>query len=600
MLSKHKLKNNAILLIFSLSVSLLFSQTNQVSVMKNDEGMKLVVDGKDFIVNGINWDYVPVGSTVTDPGIWIKSDEIIKAAIDGEMSLLRNMGVNAIRTYNIHPKWVTYIYENYGIYTMPNITFGAYGLTLNGIWTPQTDYSDPATLEVLMAEAIGLVNTYKEIPGILMYMLGNENNYHLSWTSAETADIPVEGSEDPNKKAAARALYKAFNNATKEIKKRDTNHPVAICNGDLLYLDLVKEECTDIDIYGTNMYRGISFWDAFQRVKDELNMPIMFAEFGSDAYNARDNQEDQYMQAYYNVGNWKDIYQHTAGLGKVGNCIGGFTFQFSDGWWKWNQTINFDIHDTIATWNNGGYSKDQNKESDNNMNEEWFGICAKGPTDSRGLYKLYPRAAYYALKEVHQFNPYKEGITQKNLNHHFKNINLKDSVLKAHGDKASFPFTFEEEAMLPFRAFDNGATIEKVANSNLNGNHSASVLEFNKVMNSAWYSGFVFDDMLTATPIIDLVNGTIFTLKICSPKAGVNVRVKMEDMDASGAGNPSFYVDQTIATANEWVTLTFDFGSQVDSAYTFKRIAIFPDFDDTNQVPVEKGAMYLIDDITQH
>ncbi|MFT5250605.1 MAG: hypothetical protein ACI93P_002347, partial [bacterium] len=201
MLSKHKLKNNAILLIFSLSVSLLFSQTNQVSVMKNDEGMKLVVDGKDFIVNGINWDYVPVGSTVTDPGIWIKSDEIIKAAIDGEMSLLRNMGVNAIRTYNIHPKWVTYIYENYGIYTMPNITFGAYGLTLNGIWTPQTDYSDPATLEVLMAEAIGLVNTYKEIPGILMYMLGNENNYHLSWTSAETADIPVEGSEDPNKKA---------------------------------------------------------------------------------------------------------------------------------------------------------------------------------------------------------------------------------------------------------------------------------------------------------------------------------------------------------------------------------------------------------------
>ena len=331
MLSKHKLKNNAILLIFSLSVSLLFSQTNQVSVMKNDEGMKLVVDGKDFIVNGINWDYVPVGSTVTDPGIWIKSDEIIKAAIDGEMSLLRNMGVNAIRTYNIHPKWVTYIYENYGIYTMPNITFGAYGLTLNGIWTPQTDYSDPATLEVLMAEAIGLVNTYKEIPGILVYMLGNENNYHLSWTSAETADIPVEGSEDPNKKAAARALYKAFNNATKEIKKRDTNHPVAICNGDLLYLDLVKEECTDIDIYGTNMYRGISFWDAFQRVKDELNMPIMFAEFGSDAYNARDNQEDQYMQAYYNVGNWKDIYQHTAGLGKVGNCIGGFTFQFSDG-----------------------------------------------------------------------------------------------------------------------------------------------------------------------------------------------------------------------------------------------------------------------------
>jgi hypothetical protein len=31
--------------------------------------------------------------------------------------------------------------------------------------------------------------------------------------------------------------------------------------------------------------------------------------------------------------------------------------------------------------------------TDNNMNEEWFGICAKGPTNARGLYDLYPRAA---------------------------------------------------------------------------------------------------------------------------------------------------------------------------------------------------------------
>jgi hypothetical protein len=30
--------------------------------------------------------------------------------------------------------------------------------------------------------------------------------------------------------------------------------------------------------------------------------------------------------------------------------------------------------------------------TDNNMNEEWFGICAKGPTNARGLYD-HPRAA---------------------------------------------------------------------------------------------------------------------------------------------------------------------------------------------------------------
>jgi hypothetical protein len=47
------------------------------------------------------------------------------------------------------------------------------------------------------------------------------------------------------------------------------------------------------------------------------------------------NAEDQKSQAYYLAGNWKEIYEN-AGLGKAGNSIGGFTFQFSDGWWKWS------------------------------------------------------------------------------------------------------------------------------------------------------------------------------------------------------------------------------------------------------------------------
>jgi hypothetical protein len=33
---------------------------------------------------------------------------------------------------------------------------------------------------------------------------------------------------------------------------------------------------------------------------------------------------------------------------------------------------------------NGGYALDV-EGTDNNMNEEWFGICAKGPTNARGL-----------------------------------------------------------------------------------------------------------------------------------------------------------------------------------------------------------------------
>ena len=128
-------------------------------------------------------------------------------------------------------------------------------------------------------------------------------------------------------------MYKLMNDAAK-MKAIDSSHPVAICNGDVLFIDIIAEECKDVDIYGTNTYRGVSFGDMFQVVKDKLNKPIMFTEFGADAFNAMSNAEDQESQAYYMVGNWKEIYENAAGVGKAGNSIGGFTFQFSDGWWK--------------------------------------------------------------------------------------------------------------------------------------------------------------------------------------------------------------------------------------------------------------------------
>ena len=74
-------------------------------------------------------------------------------------------------------------------------------------------------------------------------------------------------------------------------------------------------------------------------------------------------------------------------MGKTGIYVGGFTFQFSDGWWKFgfDDRENADRHDTNASWANGGYGFDF-VDGKNNMNEEWFGICAKGPTNERGLY----------------------------------------------------------------------------------------------------------------------------------------------------------------------------------------------------------------------
>jgi hypothetical protein len=421
----------AVLLV--TSTTLVQAQPSTVLVEQNPDGMTLLVDGKPFMVNGMNWDYFPIGTNYSY-SLWNQSEELIKLALDNEMSYLKNMGVNAVRMYTGVPaKWIQYIYENYGIYTMLNHSFGRYGLSIDGVWMANTEYSDTRVRELLLTETRQLVRDYKDTPGLLLFLLGNENNYGLFWGGAETEDIPVE---DRKSTIRARAMYKLFNEAVVEMKKIDSSHPVAICNGDLLFLDLIKEECPDIDIFGTNMYRGISFGDAFERVKNEINKPILFTEFGADAYNAKENDEDQQAQAYYMVGNWNEIYQNAAGLGKTGNSLGGFTFQFSDGWWKYGQTKNLDVHDNNASWANGGYDRDF-QEGENNMNEEWFGVCAKGQTDSKGLYQLYPRAAYYALGEAHQFNPYTDATSWGDVNEYFESIQIMDAVIRARSDKAS-------------------------------------------------------------------------------------------------------------------------------------------------------------------
>ena len=431
------MKYSFLIVLFSIFSFSSFSQPGKVLVESDNDQVKLVVNGEDFMINGMNWDYFPRGTNYSF-SIWNQSDDFIISALDSEMGLLKNMGVNTIRTYTgIQPRWVQYIYENYGIHTILNHSFGRYGLTLDGTWVPVTDYSNPAVRELLMSEITALAEEFKNTPGLLMILLGNENNYGLFWAGAETEDFPDE--EDQRRAVGenrGRPMYKLMNDAAIAIKEIDGSRPVAICNGDLLFLDIIAEECQDVDIYGTNMYRGISFGDTFERVKNEYGKPVLFTEFGSDAFNALSNKEDQQAQATIMVGQWEEIYANAAGLGKTGNSIGGCTFQFSDGWWKYGQTDNLEIHDNNASWSNGGYPFDY-KPGQNNMNEEWFGICAKGPNDARGLYDLYPRAAYYALKEVHTVNPYADGIDAAFLNNHFDNIQIMDAMLRARGDKAA-------------------------------------------------------------------------------------------------------------------------------------------------------------------
>ncbi|HSG47972.1 MAG TPA: hypothetical protein VLA43_09190 [Longimicrobiales bacterium] len=423
------------LLLAALLVSIpaaAYAQASRVQVASGDGGLVLQVDGEPFFVKGVNWDYFPVGTT-TSYNFWGQPDDFVREALDREMSLLKAMGGNAIRVYNgIPARWVRYIYEEYGIWSVVNHPVGRYGVTLNGRYIPQTDYSNPAARAQIAGEVMAVVDELQGTPGLLMWLLGNENNYGLEWSSAETEDLP----QGERYRANARHLYSLMGELVDAIHARNTGVPVAMANGDLQYLDVIAEEVPNLDIFGSNVYRGISFRDFFEAVDQAMGIPVLFTEFGADAFNARTFREDQVTQARYLIGQWEEIYANTAGKGLTGNAIGGLTFQWSDGWWKFGQEDRLDIHDTNASWANDAYPEDF-VDGANNMNEEWWGIAAKGPTDAAGHYQLYPRAAYYALREAYELDPYAPGTDLDAVQDHFDDLNPVAAELQARGDRAA-------------------------------------------------------------------------------------------------------------------------------------------------------------------
>lgn len=415
-----------------LAAALAFAAPATVEVVNDDAGSRLLVDGDELMVFGMNWGYMPIGQNYSYD-FWGHDDAFIKAALAREMPLLKEMGVNVIRHYvGMPPRWVEYVYDTYGIWTVINHPLGRYGLTIDGVWKPNTDYSDPKVIAQVRAEVKALAEEFRGTRGMLMWLLGNENNYGLHWSSFEIEALPAEQRAD----ARARHLYRLFGTVIDDLHAMDPARPVAMANGDVGYIDIIAEECGNLDVFGTNVYRGISARDLYQVVKDKLGVPVMYTEFGADAFNAVTMQEDQLTQARYLLGQWQEIYEQSHGKGRVGNCIGGMIFQWSDGWWKFRQEERLDIHDTNASWPNAAYPEDY-REGDNNMNEEWWGICAKGYPDAMGLYQVYPRAAYYALRDAFTLDPYAPGTDLQAIRRHFGVIRPAGAELQARGDAAA-------------------------------------------------------------------------------------------------------------------------------------------------------------------
>lgn len=372
-------------------------------VQYENDHWQMLVDGKPFFIQGMTYVATKVGQG-PDQGTlanWMKEDTNDNGLPDGpydawvdenengeqddneptvgDFRLMKEMGVNAIRLYHHPDKPVKRVlrdmYNKYGIMVIMGDFLGKYTHGSGASWFEGTDYENEVHQKAMMDSVREMVLEHKDEPYLLMWALGNENNYGV----ASNGDTKPE------------AYFKFANEVSKMIKEMDPNHPVSLVNGDTLFLDVYAQYAQDIDIFSSNVYRGDygfgSFWD---QVKEATDKPAFIKEYGAPAYGHHMTlQEAEEKQAAYHRGNWYDILENSAGYTEgAGNSLGGVVFQWMDEWWKNYEPAFHDTETEVIGPFPGGY-----------YFEEWFGIISQGD-GTHSPFLRQPREAYYTYKEL--------------------------------------------------------------------------------------------------------------------------------------------------------------------------------------------------------
>jgi beta-glucuronidase len=373
---------------------------------------QLLVDGKPYIAKTMSYFPVTIGQSPDEGNLadWMnqdtngngKPDAPYDAWVDknfnniqdpdepsvGDFALFKEMGVNTLRLYHhsSNKELLRDLYKTYGIRVIMGDFLGMYCTGSGAKWEDGTDYTNKEQQKNMIEGVKQMIMEYKDEPYIIMWILGNENNYGGTFGH-------VGGSGNAGQ--YPDAYYGFVNEVAKFIKTIDPVHPVGICNGDTLFMDILSKYAPDIDVFGTNSYRGAygfehSIWNDIKTIYDK---PVIITEYGCPLYiEGKTKEYQEQKQAEYLRGNWEGILYNSCGYG-VGNAIGGVVFEWVDGWWKSGQPPRFSswMHEVKGNWMGpfpGNWSY-----------EEWFGLAGQGDGTKSPLMRQL-RKSFYEYKDI--------------------------------------------------------------------------------------------------------------------------------------------------------------------------------------------------------
>ncbi len=331
------------------------------------QGRQLLVEGEPFAIRGVDFGSTPVGEGWYPRYDWSTDPDLYNI----DFPLIKAMGGNAIRIYDPPnaEEALDAAYNN-GIYVI---------MTLKG---DKKDFSDTGVRNSFKTQFLAMVNKWKDHPAVLMWCLGNEQNYNWNYAG----DVKYWYSLVDECAEASHNLEGA------------NFHPVTTANGEISEIgnaDKLADDAnmTHLDVWSTQVYRGRSFYDLFSDYAEKSSKPLCITEYGCDSWDAVQNIENQDAQAQVHYNLWLEVENNLSTSNAEKVCIGGTLHMWADDWSRYQNGAVNSVHDTIGR---GHTANLYDSSAADNWNDEWTGIVSVSP----GTYEKTPKEAYYVLKSL--------------------------------------------------------------------------------------------------------------------------------------------------------------------------------------------------------
>ncbi|HEY6326875.1 MAG TPA: hypothetical protein VIW73_10235 [Candidatus Cybelea sp.] len=321
-----------------------------------------------FFIKGMAYSPTPVGNGLSDPPSCndpLRNDN--KAIWSRDLPLIRAMGVNAIRVFNVVPSpWdeklgtidefldAAWNKGDKPIYVLMTIAFP--GDALN---------NDGAAIDIA-AQYERLAAKYALYPAVMGVSVSNELTGGTGWTTAKWWNNYSRIADGARRGFASKGVKKLVTSAdfdgvtTFEFKGR--KQIAQIYYGEMYH--------AKVDAWGDNLYRGRWFTDLLTQIQDTTTKPVILTEYGATAaYHPAWANTYEYLKAEkhrngecipptgpdgpvnrdvaelpggrhnpnmaglvdYATNNAEQLYHSYKDNGLVS---GGFYFEWTDEWWK--------------------------------------------------------------------------------------------------------------------------------------------------------------------------------------------------------------------------------------------------------------------------